>query len=610
MTSLHVLNGGAEQPRRRPRSGRSSSQGDLQHASDGSLEMWANSGWRSVASPVRVLALTRDGNGRNWGRLVEVQDPDGRKHLVPIPSEWLLGEGARALDVLTNRGARIEPDIAARMGVLRYLNLTSALDGTALERAIAASRTGWHGDSFVIPDRVIGGVERVVYQPKSIAAAVAARGSLEDWKAGVASLAVGNSRLVISISLAFAPVLLGRLGYNEGFIVHFRGGSSAGKTTALEVAGSVWGGGDIGGYSQSWHATSNGIEAIAEAHCDILICLDELGQCRADDAGRVAYQLAAGMGRGRALADGNGASRKRWRTIGLSTGELSLEDKIREGKSGQRMMAGQSVRFVDLPADADNGFGIFDHAPEVEGRSEATKRERGRVLADRLKDAVQAHYGTAGPSFVEAIVADLDGTLIAVRQIIEEFVPQLVPPNADGQVQRVARHFALIGASGELAAKLGIVPWPVGEALSAAERGFRDWLACRGTAGASEIDDALNHLRAVIERDGTAKFQKPESTEPIRDRLGYIKRKSAVEDGSHVESITYLILPEAWKSIMAGRDPGRVARDLLDRGILMPGENGRPQRKERLTGMPPQRFYVVPHNALFADPEDTEVAND
>src|SRR5690606_13240001 len=129
--------------------------------------------------------------------------------------------------------------------------------------------------------------------------------------------------------------------YPEGFGLHYRGGSSAGKTTALEVAGSVWGGGDLGGYSQSWHATANGIEAMAEGHCDVLMCLDELGQVRPEDAGRVAYQLSTGIGRQRALSDGTGASRRQWRLIYLSTGEISLEDKRREARTPIRVMAGQ-----------------------------------------------------------------------------------------------------------------------------------------------------------------------------------------------------------------------------------------------------------------------------
>jgi len=43
-------------------------------------------------------------------------------------------------------------------------------------------------------------------------------------------------------------------------------GSSQGKTTALRVAGSVWGGGGHNGYLRFLADYKNGVEAIAELH--------------------------------------------------------------------------------------------------------------------------------------------------------------------------------------------------------------------------------------------------------------------------------------------------------------------------------------------------------
>ena len=63
--------------------------------------------------------------------------------------------------------------------------------------------------------------------------------------------------------------------------IHFRSASSTGKSTALHVAGSVWGGGDATGYVRSWRATANGLEGVALNHCDTLLCLDELSQLAA-----------------------------------------------------------------------------------------------------------------------------------------------------------------------------------------------------------------------------------------------------------------------------------------------------------------------------------------
>ena len=570
---------------------------------NGWLQALFDGTWRDVCSHCRVNALTRDANSKNWGRYVEIRDPDAKLHRIALDCRALSGDGSMAIAILLGLGLQLEPGLNARDALLRYLNLDVSVDGDRLPRAVAATRTGWHDRSFVLPGRVIGGSDLAVYQPTSaLVAAIAERGTLEGWQDGIAAPAETNHRLVLSLSIAFAAPLLGFLNYPEGFGLHFRGGSSAGKTTALEVAGSVWGGGDLGGFSQSWHATANGIEAMAEGHCDVLMCLDELGQERPEDAGRVAYQLSTGIGRQRALSDGTGASRRQWRLIYLSTGEISLEDKMREARTPQRMMAGQAVRFIDLPADASKGFGIFDDAPALADRPAATARERGRHFADRLKAAVQANYGLAGPAFVQGLIEDRESTIDQARNVIDTVSAALAPPESDGQVQRVARHFSLIAAAGELAIAFDIVPWLPGAAIRAAEVCFAEWLAGRGSIGAAETEDAISHLRAVIERDGVSRFQRilqndSVSPEPVRERLGFVRPA----DGD----ILYLILPEAWRSLMVGRDPERTARDLMDRGIIKPGENNRTKRNERLPGHPkPQRFVVVSHSALFGDAQD------
>lgn len=105
-------------------------------------------------------------------------------------------------------------------------------------------------------------------------------GTLESWQENVARYAVGNSRLVLAISAAFAGPLVGPCSA-EGGGLHFKGASSTGKSTALHVAGSVWGGGDSNGYVRSWRATANGLEGVSMGHCDTLLCLDELSQLAA-----------------------------------------------------------------------------------------------------------------------------------------------------------------------------------------------------------------------------------------------------------------------------------------------------------------------------------------
>ena len=115
--------------------------------------------------------------------------------------------------------------------------------------------------------------------------------------------------------------------------------------------------------------------------------LDELGVASGQEVGNIVYSLASGVGKQRAQRDGSARPPRSWRVMILSTGELGIADKIREG--GKRVRAGQEIRILDLDADAGKGSGIFDSGD-------------GAKIADEIRAAAaEASYGTAGPAFVK-----------------------------------------------------------------------------------------------------------------------------------------------------------------------------------------------------------------
>ncbi|PPD29274.1 MAG: hypothetical protein CTY20_06875 [Hyphomicrobium sp.] len=563
--------------------------------------------WRRVCSPITVVALTRSEEGKNWGVLVEVIDPDGNHHEFAIPQEALAG--ARSDEwrkLLARHGCMIEPGPEAGAAVHRYLMMTCDIEGKPLPRAIAATNIGWSGNIFVLPSGAISrdGSVRAVYQPTTRAeTAIRPNGTSERWQQNVAVPSGEHDMTVLTISLALVSPLLQPLEL-QGFILHLRGGSSTGKTTALRVAGSVWGGGGQAGYLRSWQATANGLEAVAEAHNHTLLALDELGLLDADGASRVAYQLADGIGRQRAGLMGEAAANRNWRLAILSTGEISLEDKLREGRKPQRQRAGQAVRFVDLPADAGKGCGMFDTAPQIPDRPNATMQDRGAALSRRLCSATESDFGHLGPEFVRAIIHSADWSDVA-KCIIDEFVAS-VSSGADGQVQRVARNFGLIAAAGELAIGFGLLPWNAGRAIKAAKAAFDRWLEVRGHSGAAEGNDAVSILRGVISKDAS-RFQKIDEPPPVvgaddeppRDfvtgnRLGFREERGGKQ--------YYLVPKEAWELIFAGHDPAGAAKKLQALGILAPSADGRPMIQRSLPGLGKKcRVYSIDAGRLFDD---------
>ena len=174
--------------------------------------------------------------------------------------------------------------------------------------------------------------------------------------------------------------------------MHLRGESSSGKTTLLKVALSVWGRPD----QSSWSTTSNALEATLAAANSTLLAIDEVGSVSGKAAHDAVYMMGNGSGKARAKSDGSAAEIARWRTSVLSTGEISLQEKMAE--DGRVKQNGQEVRLLDISADT-RPFSSFDC---LHGSADAG------AFADSLRDASLKFHGTAGRAFVQKLLKQED----------------------------------------------------------------------------------------------------------------------------------------------------------------------------------------------------------
>jgi putative DNA primase/helicase len=560
----------------------------FRYRNDGHIEYRVDEGkdgtavWTWLCSPMQVLAVTRDRDQRAWGRLLHVATPDRHWHRWAMPMELIAGDGVELRRVLLDLGLNLATGNKARAALVALLSGCQPSD-----RALSVPRIGWHGRAFVLPDIALGGEagELVVFQPpEPVKHAHRTHGSLHGWQSQVASCAVGNSRLVLAISAAFAASLL-ELIEMEGGGLHFRGPSSIGKTTLLQVGGSVWGGGGLAGYIQRWRATDNALEGVALAHCDTLLTLDELSEIDGGAAGKAAYMLANGQGKLRANRSGQARPAVEWRTLFLSSGEIGLAEKVAEDPR-KRVMAGQEVRVLDLQADAGKGLGIFE---DLHGYNRASD------LADHLKVATARHYGHPSRAFIGKLVTDREGGREKIRAAMAAWMDRHCPVGCDGQVGRAARRFALFAAAGELATACGVTGWPEGEAAASAAVCFQDWLAQRGGTESAEVLRGIHSVQAFIAKHGTSRFASWDNSDAVLyNRAGF--RKGAPEEGT-----VYYFFPEAFREACGGLDPGLVARTLAEREMLEPGKD----QLAKLVRLPgnknPQRAYVVTPNLIVEE---------
>jgi uncharacterized protein (DUF927 family) len=541
-----------------------------------------------LSGPFEVLAQTRDANGSDWGLWLRWHDSDSERHQWAMPKEALGGRREEVYRTFLREGLNIASSAEYRYKLVDYLSRVRIS-----ARARCVSRMGWHNSLnvcvYVLPDQTYAGsdlAEDVRLQTEQRTETYHnIAGTADEWRRMIGARCVGNSRLVVAVSVAFAAPLLEVVDEPSGGL-HFVGNSQTGKTTALHVAGSVWGGGGKNGFLNTWRATSNGLEGVAEAHCDGLLVLDEMGEVDGREVGEIAYMLANGQGKNRARRDGSARRPAQWRLLFLSSGEVSLADKMSE--AGKKPKAGQEVRLVSIDADAGAGMGLFEN---LHGATPA-------AFADALREGAATCYGAPIGKYLTALTTELATDAARVRAEIkaakDAFIAAHVPPGASAQVRSVCGRFGLIAAAGSLATAFGLTGWPDDEADQAAAVCFQAWLDRRGSVGDYEIEQGIAQVRAFLEKHGLSRFEtvgegREVDDEMIHNRAGFRRH---TKDGGW----QYMALPEQWKAEIAkGHDPRALARAMVERKLIIADAEGKSQRAERIGGRAKRLYVFAPH---------------
>src|SRR5262249_50693614 len=278
---------------------------------------------------------------------------------------------------------------------------------------------GWLDHTFVFPDSVIPPDADVVYQSGAPGEHYyRTSGTLEEWREKLSRKAIGNSRLVVAESTAFAGCLLRPLRVQSGGI-HFHSFSSMGKSTTQVMAGSVCGGGGELGFGRSWRSTGNALELTAELHNDCTLVLDEISQIDVRELDHTIYMLANGTGKGRGTRTMTARRTAHWRVMLLSSGELTIEEYL--ATIDRKMKAGIEVRLLSIPADAGAGMGLFEN---LHGAASP------QAFAGELGENAKQFFGTALREFIARFIANAEGYIENGSRFIDQFVAAQTPKGA------------------------------------------------------------------------------------------------------------------------------------------------------------------------------------
>lgn len=427
-----------------------------------------------LSNALYVDGQTRNKIGGNWGRLLRFSDLDGVVKTWAMPNALLMGDTKDYLKPLANMGLVINTTAKAKALLAAYIQFHPCH-----HKILCVDSIGWHGKAYALPHRVFG--DNVVLQTPTMEHGYQEQGTLSQWQEHIARPCVNHHRLAFALCVSLTGAVLSPLASDSlGF--HFVGASSMGKSLALHLGASVWGGRD---FIRTWKATSNGMESVASLHNDGFLALDEIGECEVKHIGNVVYMLGNGMGKTRMNKDITTQASKKWRIAYLSTGETTLDGILKQ--ANQTIKAGQAVRLAHINANAQAGFGIFDSI---------TGFKSGHELAEHLRANAMRYHGTAGMAWLDYL--SHHDYLATLKALIDDFSDTY--SELSSQAMRVCKHFAIVAGVGELATMAGITNWQAGQAKQAVKVCFDDWLATYGRHGDLELTALIERIVHAVEQ--------------------------------------------------------------------------------------------------------------
>jgi uncharacterized protein (DUF927 family) len=557
------------------------------------LETIVRQSWLPLCGHIKVTRNVEDAN-KDFGLTLDIVTSRGETVEIFIKKEELNSDKA-VIDVLLRKGLEIE-NVKSKQHLNLIYDYINKSKPTI--RATGVDQVGWHGDCYVLPytdnkkntyiidnGQKDSGNEYVLQSNSSSSRELTRKGTLKSWQENVGKYCKGNSRLIIAVCASLASTLFSRLN-EDGCFFHFAGASSTGKTTTLYVAGSIWG--II--KPASFLTTHNAYEHLGKSSNDGLILLDELNQADSDAFSQIVYMGGNGSGKARMKRDCTAQAIAKFTNVALSTGEIGMDAKL--GEKNKTATAGQGVRFMEILADAGAGLGIFEDIHNFAGGASA--------LANHLHTISKENCGVVIDEWMKFLVKNYDKTTQEIKDNLQNWIEQFVKQGADGQVQRVARKFAIIAIVGEMAISEGILPFDRGDAVNAVKKIFNGWLEQRGGTGCLEIQNVKKRLISFIQEQQNLRFLNADGT--VNDKnikiAGYIK----YDKYGNVEE--YLILPSVFTNEILLNNPNHdfLTKNLVADGFLLPDSKGKSSKLYRIPKYPnPRRVYAVPVSALSTE---------
>lgn len=400
-----------------------------------------------------LIVLSRDGNGK-----YSTNDSEN-------PAE-VLSEAEGVTDDRRRVIARLRAsDLSEKEGIgqfgisgspAEFLKIARAQrNARMIDNVMVAAEKGWlnvdgklhylYGATSITPP----GEQPVlpnISNDKSGVKQAGAFGSKEKWESATKTLIQTNPIQASIMGFAVASAGLDFIGDSEPGVLHVYGDSSRGKTTTLQIAASLIGRAtnprDPSSWIRGWRTTDNGLEKPLSDTNHAPLMLDEIHAAPArTDWQATAYMIANGRGKERMKHTTEARQTSTWCLNVLSSGEVSMSEKIRSSAKGQ-VPGGLAFRVIDLYAGNmklvdlnDKNKNLWSSVAEKEINSNAE-------LAEFIENTYSENYGHFWPALIEWL-RETDGQeWVEMYEHYRKQALAFLPQDAQTVAQRRTKHVA------------------------------------------------------------------------------------------------------------------------------------------------------------------------
>ena len=332
-----------------------------------------------------------------------------------------------------------------------------------MKTSLLSSQTGWYKSldekyCYILPDSSFGVEQYSVIYKQDIGdnKKVPYIGTLDEYMR-LLDLCRYSSPAILTVGVALASFCLFPFN-SETFGIHLFGDSSIGKSTLAKIASGI-----LGKPSDfiPWKTTEGGIEEACYTHRHRILVFDEaklIDKDRLKIAQRISdlsYFICAGQTKKRLKSYNreNNLYVGDWELTFISTGEFGIIENAQT--TGHLKDKGEKLRFIDVPAQMSEKYGIFSKLPDGYDDSKDLVRDIENILLN--------NYGILGREFVDYLASALNDDADNFRQDfssqIDYFCDNIDVSAVGGYSQRFLKRFAFTYATLMQAASWQLVPW-------------------------------------------------------------------------------------------------------------------------------------------------------